>query len=159
VDEKNDQIAHHRIVAGRGILRNLGRNNNSPATGGWSAFFAHRALQALAWVTVVLVALSIPSGGGMSTGEKEDRSNRWVLGAFTLIGLLMAYFSAYTDRVGFWVVDGNAMRWTGVVLCALGGVLRIVPVYVLGNRFSGLVAIQAGASLGDARYLQRNPEP
>src|SRR6516164_4451468 len=31
VDEKNDQIAHHRIVAGRGILRNLGRNNNSPA--------------------------------------------------------------------------------------------------------------------------------
>ena len=32
VDEKNDQIAHHRIVAGRGILRNLGRNNNSPAT-------------------------------------------------------------------------------------------------------------------------------
>jgi hypothetical protein len=33
VDEKNDQIAHHRIVAGRGILRNLGRNNNSPATG------------------------------------------------------------------------------------------------------------------------------
>src|SRR6516164_478645 len=32
VDEKNDQIAHHRIVAGRGILRNLVRNNNSPAT-------------------------------------------------------------------------------------------------------------------------------
>src|SRR6516165_2203240 len=32
VDEKNDQIAHHRIVAGRGILRNLGRNNNSPVT-------------------------------------------------------------------------------------------------------------------------------
>ena len=32
VDEKNDQIAHHRIVAGRGIPRNLGRNNNSPAT-------------------------------------------------------------------------------------------------------------------------------
>src|SRR6516164_9111362 len=34
VDEKNDQIAHHRIVAGQGILRNLVRNNNSPATGG-----------------------------------------------------------------------------------------------------------------------------
>jgi hypothetical protein len=32
VDEKNDQIAHHRIVAGRGIPRNYGRNNNSPAT-------------------------------------------------------------------------------------------------------------------------------
>jgi hypothetical protein len=32
VDEKNDQIAHHRIVAGRGIPRNYGRNNNSPAS-------------------------------------------------------------------------------------------------------------------------------
>ena len=27
------EIAHRRMVAGRGILRNLGRNNNSPATG------------------------------------------------------------------------------------------------------------------------------
>jgi hypothetical protein len=33
VDEKNDQIAHRRIVAGRKILRNHGRNNNSPETG------------------------------------------------------------------------------------------------------------------------------
>ena len=32
-DKKNGQIAHRRMVAGRGILRNLGRNNNSPATG------------------------------------------------------------------------------------------------------------------------------
>ena len=115
--------------------------------GGWSAFFAHPALRALAWVTVVLVALSVPSGGGMSTGEKEDRSNRWVLGAFSVIALLMAYFSAFTDRVGFWTLDGDAIRWTGVVLCAAGGVLRILPVYVLKNRFSGLVAIQAGHRL------------
>ena len=33
VDEKNDQITHRRIVAGRRTLRNHGRNNNSPATG------------------------------------------------------------------------------------------------------------------------------
>jgi hypothetical protein len=32
VEEKNDQISHHRIVAGREIARNYGRNNNSPAT-------------------------------------------------------------------------------------------------------------------------------
>ena len=111
--------------------------------GGWSAFFAHAAFRALAWVTVGLSALAIPSGGGMSTGEKEDRSNRWVLGAFAVIALLMAYFSAYTDRIGFWTLDGNSMRWAGVVLCAAGGVLRIVPVYVLKSEFSGLVAIQA----------------
>ena len=33
MDQKDDQIAHHRIVAGREIPTNYGRNNNSPATG------------------------------------------------------------------------------------------------------------------------------
>ncbi len=117
------------------------------AWGGWGAFFAHPALRALAWVTVGLASLAVPSGGGISTGEKEDRSNRWVLAAFSAIALMMAYFSAYTDRVGFWTLDGDAMRWVGVGLCAAGGVLRILPVYVLRNRFSGLVAIQAGHRL------------
>jgi len=32
MDEKNGKIAHQRMVAGRRILRNRGRNNNSPAT-------------------------------------------------------------------------------------------------------------------------------
>ena len=32
VDEKNDQIALRRIVAGLEILRNDGRNSNSPET-------------------------------------------------------------------------------------------------------------------------------
>jgi hypothetical protein len=34
MDEKNDQIAHHRILAGQEIPTNYGRNDNSPATGG-----------------------------------------------------------------------------------------------------------------------------
>jgi hypothetical protein len=33
MDEKDDPIAHHRILAGREIPMNYGRNNNSPATG------------------------------------------------------------------------------------------------------------------------------
>jgi protein-S-isoprenylcysteine O-methyltransferase Ste14 len=39
------------------------------------------------------------------------------------------------------------MRWVGVVVCLAGGILRIWPVYVLRNRFSGLVAIQPGHTL------------
>ncbi len=116
--------------------------------GGWSAFFAHPAFQVLTWLTAGLVVLSMFSGSsGLSTGAQEDRGNRWVLGALAVIAVLMAYFSAYTDRIGFWTLDGDTMRWVGVVLCAAGGVLRIVPVYVLGRRFSGLVAIQAEHTL------------
>lgn len=115
--------------------------------GGWRAFFAHPAMRGLAWVTVGLSVLAVFSEGGLTTGEKEDRSNRWVLSAFSVIAILMAYFSAYTDRIGFWTIDGDAMRWVGVVVCAAGGLLRIWPVYVLGRRFSGLVAIQPGHTL------------
>lgn len=115
--------------------------------GGWTPFFAHRAMEALAWVTAGLAVTAVRTQGNMGPGEQEDRGNRWVLGAFTVIAILMAYFSAYTDRIGFWTVDGDTMRWVGVVVCAAGGVLRIAPVFVLKNRFSGLVAIQKGHTL------------
>ncbi len=116
--------------------------------GGWGPFFAHPAMRVLAGVTVLLLVLAVPSGSsGISSGEKEDRGNRWVLGAFSVIALLMAFFSAYTDRIGFWTIDGDKTRWVGVGVCLAGGVLRIIPVYVLKDRFSGLVAIQAGHKL------------
>ena len=121
--------------------------------GGWSVFFAHPAFRALAGVTVVLAVAAVFSGGGMSTGEQEDRRNRWVLVAFTVIALLMAFFSSYTDRIGFWRLDGDAMRWVGVVVCFLGGFLRIIPVYVLKNRFSGLVAIQPEHTLETPAFM------
>ena len=78
---------------------------------------------------------------------REDRGNRWVIGALTLFGLLAAYLPAYTDRQGFWTFDGEPMRWLGIVLFAAGGILRLWPVFVLGPRFSGLVAIQPGHTL------------
>jgi protein-S-isoprenylcysteine O-methyltransferase Ste14 len=115
--------------------------------GGFAAFFSHAALIALAVVLFVLSGVALFSGGNLSPGEHEDRGNRWVLAAFGLIGLLLAYLPAYTDRTDFWTLDGDAVRWLGVVLFVAGGALRIWPVFVLGRRFSGLVAIQPGHTL------------
>ena len=66
---------------------------------------------------------------------------------FALIGLVDAYLPAWTDRKEFLTLDGDAVRWLGVALFASGGALRIWPVFVLGRRFSGLVAIQPGHTL------------
>ncbi|HEY6604240.1 MAG TPA: isoprenylcysteine carboxylmethyltransferase family protein [Xanthobacteraceae bacterium] len=115
--------------------------------GGFAAFFSHASLIALAIVLFVLTGVALFSGGNLSPGEREDRGNRWVLTAFGLIGLLLAYLPAYTDRTDFWTLDGDAVRWLGVVLFAAGSALRIWPVFVLGRRFSGLVAIQPGHTL------------
>jgi protein-S-isoprenylcysteine O-methyltransferase Ste14 len=115
--------------------------------GGFAAFFSHPALIALAIVFFALSGAALFAGGNLSPGEREDRGNRWVIGALGLIGLLAAYLPAYTDRKEFWTLDGDAVRWLGVALFAAGGALRIWPVFVLGRRFSGLVAIQPGHTL------------
>ncbi|MBV8088216.1 MAG: isoprenylcysteine carboxylmethyltransferase family protein [Alphaproteobacteria bacterium] len=115
--------------------------------GGPANFFCHPALVALAIVLFALAGASLVADGNLSPGRREDRTNRWVLIPFGLIGLLQAYLPAWTDRNDFWTLDGHAVRWLGVVLFAAGGALRIWPVFVLGQRFSGLVAIQPGHTL------------
>ena len=125
--------------------------------GGWAAFFSHPALVALALVTLGLICLAPFSSGNLSSGDKEDRGNRWVLVAFTVIGLLDGFLPAWSDRHEVWTFDGDTVSWLGVALTAVGGALRIWPVYVLGYRFSGLVAIQPGHTLvttGLYRYIR-----
>jgi len=104
-------------------------------------------LIALAITLFALAGAAAFSSGNLSPGIREDRANRWVIVAFAIIGLLAAYLPAYTDRKEFWTLDGDTVRWIGVVLFAAGGALRLWPVFVLGRRFSGLVAIQPGHTL------------
>jgi protein-S-isoprenylcysteine O-methyltransferase Ste14 len=115
--------------------------------GGFRPFFSQPALIALAITSFALALVAVFAGGNVSPGMREDRGNRWVLAAFGVIGLLNAFVPAYTDRRGIWTIDGDAIRWLGVVLFGSGGVLRLWPVFVLANRFSGLVAIQPGHRL------------
>ena len=115
--------------------------------GGVDAFFSQPALVALAIVLAALCVAAVFAGGNLSAGVREDRGNRWVIAVFSLIGLVSAFLPAWTDRIGFWTLDGDAVRWLGVTLFAAGGALRLWPVFVLGDRFSGLVAIQPGHAL------------
>jgi protein-S-isoprenylcysteine O-methyltransferase Ste14 len=127
--------------------------------GGLDAFFSDRALVALAVVTIAMTVAALFSLGNLSPGEREDRGNRWVIAAFGVIGLLSAWLPAYTDRKDFWTIDGDVVRWIGVALYAVGGVLRLWPVFVLGRRFSGLVAIQPDHELATEGIYRtvRNP--
>jgi protein-S-isoprenylcysteine O-methyltransferase Ste14 len=127
--------------------------------GGFVAFFSHPPLTALAIILFIISIAAFFAGGSLSSGVREDRGNRWVLIPFTVLGLLIAYLPAYTDRHSFWIIGGDTVRWLGVVLFTVGGALRLWPVVVLGHRFSGLVAIQPGHSLvtNGIYSLIRNP--
>jgi len=115
--------------------------------GGFRSFFSHPALIALVVVLFALSGVAFFAGGNLSPGVREARSNRWVLPVFGIIGFLNAYLPAFTDRKELWTIDADTIRWLGVALFAAGSALRIWPVFVLGERFSGLVAIQPGHTL------------
>jgi protein-S-isoprenylcysteine O-methyltransferase Ste14 len=110
--------------------------------GGPGRFFSYPPLTAVTLVTIALAVAGLFSEGHIGAGVKEDRSNRWVIAALGVLSVLGAYLPAYTDRIDFLTLGGEGVRWLGVLLYAAGGVLRLAPVFVLGRRFSGLVAIQ-----------------
>jgi protein-S-isoprenylcysteine O-methyltransferase Ste14 len=127
--------------------------------GGLARFVALPPLIALAVVTLALSVSGLFSEANVSSGVREDRGNRWVLIALIVLGLALGYLPALDDRLELLTFGGEALRWLGVALYALGGVLRVAPVFALGKRFSGLVALQEGHRLKtDGLYrVIRNP--
>lgn len=115
--------------------------------GGIAPFFADPSRIGLTVVTGILLVMSYFVGGSTSAGVREDRGNRWVFAPIAVVSLALGYVPALTDRLSFWTIDGETVRWIGVALFFLGSLLRVWPVVVLGNRFSGLVAIQEGHTL------------
>jgi protein-S-isoprenylcysteine O-methyltransferase Ste14 len=115
--------------------------------GGWSAFLAHPARAGAVVATVALSVAAMFTSGNLSSGRREDTKNRWILLPILVLGFVLAWLPAYTDRREIGTIDGDAVRYLGLSLFVVGGVLRLAPVFVLGRRFSGLVAIQEGHEL------------
>jgi protein-S-isoprenylcysteine O-methyltransferase Ste14 len=110
--------------------------------GGPNRFFSHSPLIAVTAVTIALGFAALFTEGHIGAGVREDRSNRWVIAALGVLSVIDAWLPAYTDRIDFLTFGGEGVRWVGFLLYSIGGVLRLAPVFVLGRRFSGLVAIQ-----------------
>ena len=117
------------------------------AEGGVRAVLAEPALVAFLLVSLALFAAANFTQGNLSSGVREARDNRWVIAAFTVLGLGLIAVCVGFDRADIGTIDGSAVRWLGVALYTVGGVLRLAPVFALGRRFSALVAIQQGHRL------------
>jgi protein-S-isoprenylcysteine O-methyltransferase Ste14 len=111
-------------------------------------FFEHPARVGMVVATLLMSILALFSGSsGLSSGEREDRGNRWIFLPITLLSLLLAWLPPYMDSRDLWTLDQPIIPYVGLVLYVIGGVLRLAPVFALGRRFSGLVAIQQGHRL------------
>ncbi|HZC35739.1 MAG TPA: isoprenylcysteine carboxylmethyltransferase family protein [Chthoniobacterales bacterium] len=69
----------------------------------------------------------------------------------------MTLIPPYRDRRDIWTLDGDPIRYTGLILFLAGSIFRLAAAFALGRRFSGLVAIQPDHQLktdGLYRYIR-----
>ena len=125
--------------------------------GGWTPLVAHPARASFIVIVVLMTIVALISPVNLSSGEREDVGNRRIFAPTVTGVLLLTWLMPCMDRRDLWALDGDAVRYAGVGLLVIGSVLRIWPMFVLGRRFSGLVAIQPGHELvtgGPYRYLR-----
>jgi protein-S-isoprenylcysteine O-methyltransferase Ste14 len=112
---------------------------------GWGSvagLVGHPARAGFVALTLLSTALGLVSPVNLSSGVREDVRGRWIFLPSAAGMLVLFWLVPFLDRQDLWVVDGDAARFAGLALFALGCALRTWPVFVLGRRFSGLVAIQ-----------------
>ena len=126
--------------------------------GGPSRFFSRPPLVAVTIVTIALGIAALFTEGHIGSGVREDRSNRWVLAAFTVLSLALAWLPALGDRTDTLTFGGDAVRWLGVALYAAGGVLRLRRSSSWGDgsaaswRSSGITALVTDGLYGVIRH-------
>jgi protein-S-isoprenylcysteine O-methyltransferase Ste14 len=113
------------------------------AWGDWNSFFAHPARRELVVASVLLTVVAWFSGSsGLSSGKSSSPQSKQILLWFIVVLLAMIVVPPYCDRHDLWTIDGDATRYLGLALFWIGSVIRLIAVFALGHRFSGVVAIQ-----------------
>jgi protein-S-isoprenylcysteine O-methyltransferase Ste14 len=127
--------------------------------GGWSAFLAKPMVVGVCVVTLLSGLAAVFTQANLSGGDRNDPADRRTLYLMIVLSLLGGILPAFFDGRGMWPIGGEAVRQAGLVIYTLGIIARMVPVFVLGRRFSGLVAIQPGHTLVTTGVygLVRNP--
>ena len=141
-----DSLRHQRWALSL-ILFTLTLGSVSLGALGWGSwttgYLAHPARAAAVGLLLTLAPLATTlTGVNVSSGKREDVRNRWILLPLILVSLPVCWLPPYLDRRELWVIDGDPVRYLGLALLIGGGALRVWPMFVLGRRFSGLVAIQ-----------------
>jgi protein-S-isoprenylcysteine O-methyltransferase Ste14 len=110
--------------------------------GGWGNLFDHPARAGACLVLVLATVAVLFTEINLGGIRRPDAHGLWIGVLATLISLGVAGVPAYTDRRDIWTIDGDAVRYLGLALFTVGCVLRVVPMFLLGRRFTWPLASQ-----------------
>jgi protein-S-isoprenylcysteine O-methyltransferase Ste14 len=116
--------------------------------GNYHTFFAHPARAGVILLSLAgAIAYGFSGSSGFGRGEREDPSSRWLFIPLIFIAVTFAWLPPYLDRANRFVIDGDFVRYLGLVVITLGGYIRVTTIFELGHRFSIFVARQRGHQL------------
>jgi protein-S-isoprenylcysteine O-methyltransferase Ste14 len=116
--------------------------------GDWTTFFAHPARVGLIILTLTgAIAFGFSGSSSVGIGQREDVSSRWIFIPLIIIAVAFAWLPPHLDRLNRWTIDGDTVRYLGLIITVIGGFVRLATVFELGHRFSIFVALQPGHRL------------
>ncbi len=111
--------------------------------GDWATFFSNPARTGVIILALAgAIAYAFSGSSGLGIGWREDPSSRWILVPLIIIAIVFAWLPPHLDRLDRWTIDGDIVRYVGLIITAIGGFVRVATVFELGHRFSILVAVQ-----------------
>jgi protein-S-isoprenylcysteine O-methyltransferase Ste14 len=111
--------------------------------GDWRTFFSHPARTGVIVLALSgAIAFGFSGSSGYGIGRREDPASRWIFIPLILIAIAFAWLPPHLDRLNRWTIDGDTVRYLGLLVTAIGGYIRIATVFELGHRFSIFVALQ-----------------
>ena len=126
--------------------------------GDWGTFFSNPARAgAIILALAGAIAYGFSGSSGLGIGRREDPSSRWIFFPLILIAIVFAWLPPHLDRLNRWTIDGDTVRYLGLIITAIGGFVRVATVFELGPRFSMFVTVQPDHRLktdGFYRFLR-----
>ena len=113
---------------------------------GWGdcrSFFSHPARAGVIVLALSgAVAYGFSGSSGYETGRREDPTSRWIFVPLMVLVIAFAWLPPHLDRLNRWTIDGDTVRYLGLIVTGIGGYIRLATVFELGHRFSIFVARQ-----------------
>src|SRR5438034_967288 len=90
--------------------------------GDWTTFFSNPARTGVIILALTgAIAYGFSGSSGCGIGRREDPSSRWIFVPLIIIAIVFAWLPPHLDRLDRWPIDGDTVRYLGLINNAPAG--------------------------------------